>query len=313
MTRDPSESDRSATPNKPVPQDNDQLTQYLGLTYKAPSGQRDFASSNSPQPRLTDPSNIGFLLDPTILQSFHNRSVAAPRIADIACGTGAYLADLSAEFAHSHENAALDGFDISSALFRPQDRLPSDVHLHVHDVKQPFPSELHNRYDAVHVRLLVAAMDKDDWEVVTRNVLALLKPGGAIQWEEANFPASKRYRGGGAGTTIDAVVRMFAILQRMLSDKFRYGWSTLPGIFKGLGMANVTSDVVSSDRVAETRQGLAMVSLSAVYSVAKARALVDRQVLEAWNDEAREEIEAGAYNRYDIHVAVGFKKAAGGS
>ena len=152
-------------------------------------------------------------------------------------------------------------------------------------------------------------MDKDDWEVVTRNVLALLKPGGAIQWEEANFPASKRYRGGGAGTTIGAVVRMFAILQRMLSDKFQYGWSTLPEIFKALGMAHVTSEVVSSDRVAETREGLAMVSLSAVYSVAKARALMDRDVLEAWNDEARDEIEAGAYNRYDIHVAVGFKQA----
>ena len=30
-------------------------------------------------------------------------------------------------------------------------------------------------------------MDKDDWELVTWNMIKLLKPGGALQWDECSY------------------------------------------------------------------------------------------------------------------------------
>jgi hypothetical protein len=74
------------------------------------------------------------------------------------------------------------GFDISNKYLPPSPQ--QGVAFHEHDILQPFPKELYNQYDLVHIRLLVLALRKDQFETAVANVAALAKPGGYIQWEE---------------------------------------------------------------------------------------------------------------------------------
>jgi hypothetical protein len=63
------------------------------------------------------------------------------------------------------------GFDISP------DQFPKDsgrVQFSVHDITKPFPKEHLNRYDLVHVRLLVAAIDETDYPAAIANVYSIL-------------------------------------------------------------------------------------------------------------------------------------------
>jgi trans-aconitate methyltransferase len=105
--------------------------------------------------------------------------LSTPRIADIGTGTAKFLLHLQPMY----PDALLEGFDISSALYPPQCSIPPNVSLAVLNMKQPYPEEVHGKYDLVHARTLIAAMLSDEWEPVVRNLVRLLKPGGFIQWE----------------------------------------------------------------------------------------------------------------------------------
>ncbi|OGM48428.1 hypothetical protein ABOM_003398 [Aspergillus bombycis] len=103
-------------------------------------------------------------------------------IADIATGTGIWLRDLSRSLSEvPGVQRYYHGFDISSAQFPPAD---DSIKFSVHDITVPFPEEHWNRYDLVHVRLLVAALAEPDYRAAVANIYQLLKPGGYMQWEE---------------------------------------------------------------------------------------------------------------------------------
>ncbi|KAL3472042.1 hypothetical protein BJX99DRAFT_12255 [Aspergillus californicus] len=105
-------------------------------------------------------------------------------VADVATGTGVWLWDAQRVLnAHSAQDRYYHGFDISDAQF------PSThgIELSVQDVLKPFPSEHHNRYDLVHVRLLVAAITQSQTEAAVSNLMTILKPGGYLQWIEVDF------------------------------------------------------------------------------------------------------------------------------
>ncbi|KAL2808888.1 hypothetical protein BJX63DRAFT_435692 [Aspergillus granulosus] len=76
------------------------------------------------------------------------------------------------------------GFDISSAQFPPAS---SGIELSVHDVMTPFPPEHLDRYDLIHVRLLVTALGESEFQTAIRNMLSMLKPGGYLQWVEIDY------------------------------------------------------------------------------------------------------------------------------
>ncbi|KAJ5370417.1 uncharacterized protein N7496_006509 [Penicillium cataractarum] len=103
-------------------------------------------------------------------------------VADIATGTGIWLKDVARELEKSTSaQRYYHGFDISP------DQFPTDsghVQFSVHDITKPFPKEHWNRYDLVHVRLLVAAIDESDYQAAIANIHSILKPGGYLQWEE---------------------------------------------------------------------------------------------------------------------------------
>ena len=68
----------------------------------------------------------------------------------------------------------IDGFDISTAQFPPQEWLPQNVHLHEQNVFTPFPAEQLAKYDIVHLRFMSTLIDSHNLGQLILNVKALL-------------------------------------------------------------------------------------------------------------------------------------------
>ncbi|KAJ9606211.1 hypothetical protein H2200_009172 [Cladophialophora chaetospira] len=125
---------------------------------------------------------LGWLLHPHIAaQVQHCRSL---EIADVACGNAIWALDLAREF----PQANFTGIDISPQQFPPHFTLPRNVNLDVHDIFQPMPERYIARFDIVHCRLIMAAVYGQNKDWVMHNIIALLKPGGYIQWTDATIP-----------------------------------------------------------------------------------------------------------------------------
>lgn len=211
-----------------------------------------------------------------------------------------------------YPEGTLRGFDISQELFPARESLPPNVELGFMDVKQPPPPEEHHRYDVVHVRLLTAAMNQTDWDVAVRNLIWLLKPGGALQWEECNF-ANGRHLRGRTGSSVSAAHFMGQLFRDALKEKLSFGWSTLPQIMRSAGLVRVDEDIVSSDRVVETREALTANGMDAVFGWAKLMSQrgipgsCSMDELKKLEDQAYKDIQSGCYVRFDVHIALGFK------
>ena len=180
------------------------------------------------------------------------------------------------------------------------------------DFKEPPPSSEHHRYDVVHVRLLTAAMNPADWEVAVRNVSQLLKPGGALQWEECNFAHGRHLRGD-PGSSVSAARFIGSLMRESLREKFSYGWSTLPQSMESAGLVHVGEDIVSSDRVVETREALTANGMVATFDWAKLMSKrgmpgsCSMDKLLELEEQARKDVSSGCYVRFDIHITLGFK------
>ncbi|CZR35768.1 hypothetical protein FPRO06_01835 [Fusarium proliferatum] len=118
-------------------------------------------------------------LPPVIWQ--HLKSVSAPKVADANTGTGIFLKELAARVT---EEAQLDGFDIDTRKFHETTSLPANVKLQYGNVLEPFPKQYLGIYDLVHVKLLYAALKKDEWLQAVKNLKTLLKPNGYLFWSE---------------------------------------------------------------------------------------------------------------------------------
>ncbi|GAB1205301.1 hypothetical protein APSETT445_003974 [Aspergillus pseudonomiae] len=96
---------------------------------------------------------------------------------------GVWLHDMAKRYPeHSWD---LHGVDIASHLFNDS----VDIDFRYHDIRQPFPSDWQwdGSFDIIHQRLLVWALKKEEWPQVVRNLQALLKPGGTIQFVECQW------------------------------------------------------------------------------------------------------------------------------
>lgn len=110
-------------------------------------------------------------------------------VADVGTGTGIWLLDLmsgrrDASYPRRDDEARYIGFDISTERF-PRENLPG-VEFVQHDATKPFPQQYHGYFDIVHLRLLVYAITAEDLPRVVANVTQLLKPGGYLDWYEAD-------------------------------------------------------------------------------------------------------------------------------
>ncbi|KID98377.1 methyltransferase domain-containing protein, partial [Metarhizium majus ARSEF 297] len=123
---------------------------------------------------------------PTDIRQYLASLGRAPAVADIATGTGVWLSDMATEFS---PDARLDGYDVEPAKFPPASQLPANVKLSPCDVLLPFAEDLHGQYDLVHVRLLITALNAEQWPIVAANLRSLLRPGGYLLWAESGYPS----------------------------------------------------------------------------------------------------------------------------
>lgn len=102
-------------------------------------------------------------------------------------------------------------------------------------------------------------------------------------------------------------------MQGSLMHHYSYGFNLLPQAFKDNGLVNVLQDVFTSDRVPETRREFSEMNVRAC--VGWARWTQREGKSGVWSEPepsklealAKQEIAAGVYVRYEIHVCIGFK------
>lgn len=126
----------------------------------------------------------GWLLHPNVEASISD--LEKPRIADLATGNAIWAYDV----AERYPNAEVYGFDISAEQFPPKITWPSTVTLELGDLFDPVPEKYQQYFDVIHIRLIVAAIYTMDKDRLMKNVLAMIKPGGYLQWDEIIAPCS---------------------------------------------------------------------------------------------------------------------------
>lgn len=109
-----------------------------------------------------------------------------PRIADVGCGTAAWLRSITSIYPH----ALLDGFDVSLAQCTHPNWLPANLRLYEWNVFDEPRDDIVGVYDIVHVRLLFTVVRDNDPAPIVENLIKLLKPGGWLQWDDLDVAQS---------------------------------------------------------------------------------------------------------------------------
>ena len=173
----------------------------------------------------------------------------------------------------------------------------------------------------MHLRLLVCALEEEDWAKVARNVLQLLKPGGYIQWEEGNLVDLRSvYRSGSASALGSGVAEASgtsglknAVARTLQLQMYRmvHGWSTLGQVLPEVGFEDVQAETVASDRLPELRPSMCEVVVGACKGILMTCAEKGLEGAPPADDVQRiyeraiEDIKGGAYATFDIWVWVG--------
>lgn len=138
---------------------------------------------------------LGYLLNPSIPYQGSKDAIA-----DVATDSGVWLLDV----ANKYPYAQCFGLDVSTKLCPPNAWLPANVTFHSWDIHHNPPVFLRVRFDVVHVRSLCGIIRADPGSVV-RNMAALLKPHGYLQWEEVEASCTDI-------ETVNATVKAHAVL-----------------------------------------------------------------------------------------------------
>jgi SAM-dependent methyltransferase len=253
--------------------------------------------------------SIGYSLHPSIVSKLPINA----RIADVATGTGIWLKDLASV---SPSTYSFYGFDISSEQYLPTDSLPENVSLDFLDFKKPIPEKLQGTFDLVNVRLIIISMGPlDVWKETLKNLLTLLKPGGCVTWTDGNFLNARGFRGASESSTPGHALTIGQLqLNNTLKNRFGYSFPDFGELFHSAGLEGVEEDVISTDRLVEQRREFTEIGIGAVFGGLKNLSKAAQE--EYWNEKEVEErkkaalkdMESGAYLRWDIHVALGFKQ-----
>lgn len=250
---------------------------------------------------------VGYHIHPAI----KSKLPASPHIADVGTGTAAFLFDM----AEQYPSATLDGFDISDKQFPP---LLSNIKLHVHDLRQPFPAEFHNKYDLVHIRLLFTAIDPKEWSSTVSNLAALLRQGGAIQWiEPAGEFAYVGTKDHNVAQPSDPscepvyTAKLATEFVNHLADRCDMS-RTLPELYKAAGLVNAVQDSIPSNRNLELGQALCGTTIGGMVGWQKSIANTPTAVrpldeVEELAKKVQAERDLGMMLFYDVHVNVAFK------
>ncbi|KAI1366315.1 UMTA methyltransferase family protein [Xylaria arbuscula] len=159
------------------------------------------------------------------------------RIADVATGTGMWVLDVH----DSLKNATLDGFDISFDAAPPSQTLPSRVKWRHWNIKEAVPEDLIGVYNIVHVRFLAWVLVDDDMPAFVSKLFSLLKPGGYIQWGEADHQTLHFAKTTPEGST-ENTVSLYKLLYAQ-DPRLHPTWATkIPDLLTDGGFVDVEKD-----------------------------------------------------------------------
>ena len=130
---------------------------------------------------------FGWSLHPTISADWQaNDSLKEIRIADVACGNAIWgLEQVTCH--HQGREIKVTGFDVSNAQIPPKATWPKNYNFELWNIYEA-PSQEHiGQFDVVYVRLILAAIPDGNPEPILKNLTALLKPGGFLQWCETDI------------------------------------------------------------------------------------------------------------------------------
>lgn len=272
----------------------------------------------------------GYYLHPEVILPI------APRIAELATGTAIWLREL----APAHPQAECHGFDLSDKMFPAQDGLPPNVKLHTADIKKPFDDAWLGYFDAVHIRLIQAAMRVEEWGPLVRNVVTLLKPGGWVQWYEDDRPIAVRHcfrpaaplgaaeqslRASGSNDRWQPPPHLatLASFNRLAIDDDRalamnYGYMNLDVLMKDPTYGNLEQVMCDGfivdrdDDGGQMRKAYAVMGISAVRNMLKWREEAGQRIgnvgSDEWSDGAMKDIELGAHFVSRATCFIGRKK-----
>lgn len=253
---------------------------------------------------LTSSSTLGFAVHPSIEALLPSDA----RIADVATGNAIWLLDVASS--NAGQTWSLYGFDITSEQLPGASHTPINVRFAVCDMKKPFPSEHIAQYDLVHVRLVGIAHQENEWAATLENLRALLKPGGWLQWEEADVrPASVVVKADVQSKT-DATQEIMDILLEKTQATLASASPSIRETFIGSNMQGVVHEAYALDRVPGNR-ALATRSLMGVaHSIVRKEASRDGTTGELRTFEktlarSNQEVDAGAYVSYRIDLWLG--------
>lgn len=153
------------------------------------------------------------------------------------------------------------------------------------------------------------------WQETLKNVITLLKPGGCITWTDGNFLIARGFRGAASTSTPGHALTAGQMqLNSTLTKRFGYSFPDFGELFRSAGLKDVEEDVISTDRLVEQRRDFTEIGIGAVFgglanlSKTGGEGYWTKEEVEERKKKALEDMESGAYLRWDIHVGVGFRQ-----
>ncbi|CAO1600409.1 hypothetical protein XANCAGTX0491_004099 [Xanthoria calcicola] len=123
-------------------------------------------------------NHLGFLLHPTVALDVQPETF---RVAEIGTRTGLWLLDMAKRL----PDIQLDGFAIDTSSVPPLQWLPPKVTIRkVESFTADLASNGQPAYDVIRISNLGASIEDNDPGSVVKTAMALLKPGGYIEWDE---------------------------------------------------------------------------------------------------------------------------------
>lgn len=257
-------------------------------------------------------SNIGYLFHPTITASLPEQAT----IGEVATGTGIWLINHARSTKSHGKSHQYFGLDLSSAQF--PSKYPDNVEFDILNILEPVPEDWKDRFDALHVRLLLCGLSgRQDWTKAIANLMTMLRPGAWLQWEELDFlSAVGRQNVSGASAEVLTQHRQNLSALAQTINRVNPEAMMLDSLFAEAGLEDVQRDVFASDRAADTRPAFTEAIMAAMDGVMKMVFVAqdgkvegfERDECEELGRKARAEVEGGkVYFRGDLIVTIGRK------
>ncbi|KAH3950561.1 hypothetical protein HBI56_204430 [Parastagonospora nodorum] len=169
------------------------------------------------------------------------------RIADMGTQTAIWPIEVAEAFGPRAEVVA---FDTSDRFTPPAPWLPPNLSIRIHDITLPFSEDLLGQFDVINFRLFLT-LPPEKLNVMLANAMALLKPGGYIQWTEHDKtdlePLSTN-----SSRSFEAVNALIALEKNPFPNYNAFWVNDIAREFTKTGL-----DVITEDRV-KTRKSMLM-------------------------------------------------------